>query len=273
MYMAATENRLSNVTCASVEWQLPDSGAELKLTTNYAVNSSNADMLLVTGFGETYVKRIAEDLGRKGVELAVCNLAYPEGVDLSFEVLESTVINGLGAVISAVNKSAGRYEDHPLKLVGHSKGFGELVKLVDSRPDLCQEFTGAAPLGLNCKAKAFGNTTQERRLEIKRRLKSTGLFDEIGGNFEELKRLAVEFNAGTAYLQEHDVAAIVRRLHQTGKLRHLVIGKNDKLCPPKESSDLVGVEGLILVTEGGHDPLSSDAGLGQIELAISQLAE
>jgi hypothetical protein len=265
------ESTLDCVTSRVAEWDLPVSGLDFRVRTPYAYNSETADILLVTGFGEKYIESIAQDLGRRGIELAVTNLAYPEGMTLSFDVMETTVINGLGAVIRDVNQTAGRKPEHPMKLVGHSKGLGELVKLAEVNPQLCSEMTGAAPLGINCKAAAFGNSTMERRAEIKRRLRSSGLLDEMAGDFDELKRLAHEFNAGTEYLQEHDISSVVRSLHAGGKLRHLVIGKKDKLCPPDECRSLVGINGLIVETEGGHDPLSSDSGLMQIELAISLL--
>jgi predicted alpha/beta hydrolase family esterase len=253
-----TESTFSKVSSGTAYWDLQYEDRTVNAKIPYAYNDYQTELLLVTGFGETYIDDIAAELGKHGLSAAVCSLEYPDEVRLTPSVLEATIIKGLSAVISSVNLRASRPESTPMDLVGHSIGFAEVAKFAIECPELCRQISGSAPFGIN---------NELDRKEIKNRLKASGLLVTVLDH-PNAERLAAEFTAGSAYIRTQPSVVSILELYRSGMLNKIVIGKNDQICPPDECKKLLNIDQLIDVTEGGHDPLSSSVGIKQLLHAV-----
>jgi pimeloyl-ACP methyl ester carboxylesterase len=249
-----TEQEFSEISTSAAHWNLSVEGSTVNATTPYAYNDSQTELLLVAGFGETYIDDIAAELGKHGLSAAVCSLEYPDEVRLTPSVIEATIINGLSAVIGSINLEASRPESTPIDLVGHSIGFAEVAKFAIERPRLCRQISGSAPFGIN---------SELGRKEIKSRLKASGLLTSVLSH-PNAERLAAEFTAGSAYIRAQDSVASILGLYRSGLLNKIVVGEEDPICPPDECEKLLNTDKIIAVTEGGHDPLSSSVGIKQL---------
>jgi hypothetical protein len=240
----------------------------------FVMNHANPDVLVATGFGETDICQVAEKLGCLGIRAAVFNLAYPENIDgedlkLTPEIMEQTVLKGISAITQEVNIVAGYDTQAPLAMVGHSKGFGELLKFVSTYPEACDRLAGAAPLGANCTPDIMGTTQKDYRNAFRKRLRASGLLSSLVSH-PEAGRLFNEFKAGIQYLHEEDAPALIRNLSGKGILGSIVIGAEDALCPPAECEQAIGIADLIVTTEGKHNHISTPEGMAQVVLAIEQ---
>jgi hypothetical protein len=252
------ESLSSSIFSGFSEWQLSFRGRALDMGTAYACTDNQTELLLVTGFGESYIEQIAADLGERGLKLAVCSLKYPTEVQLTPDVIEATIYAGLSAVIRSINLNASRPVSTPIDLAGRSKGFAEVAQFASKHQNLCNSVTGSAPFGINRGLDRF---------EIKRRLKASGLMSSVFQH-PDAKRLASELTAGSAYIQSQDSIKILKSLHKSGILKKIVVGKDDPVCPPAECKELLQLEQIIEITEGGHNPLSSSIGIEQVMLAV-----
>ncbi len=253
----------------TLEWQLIAEGSESTQTVQY-VAAGSPDTLVVTGFGETNTREVARTLSRRGIEAAVCSIAYPETANgrklcLTPDIMEQTILKGLSAVTRDLREITGDAAD---VMVGHSKGFGELLKFVSENPDSCKRVSGAAPFGANCIPEIFGTDIRQYKQVFKERLRRSGLLS--GDPHPEARRLAKEFMAGIKYVYQEDCPAIIRNLADLGILKQLIVGEDDTLCPPDECDRAVGRFVDIATVDGGHAPITSDEGMDQVVMAIKQ---
>ncbi|HXR49467.1 MAG TPA: hypothetical protein VN778_00355 [Verrucomicrobiae bacterium] len=272
--MAIQQAGQEHLTTLTAQWELTVLGHSSTQDASFVINHTKPEVLVATGFGETDISQVAERLGHLGIRAAVFNLAYPQtvgGEDLKLTpaIMEQTVLKSVSAIAQEINMFMGYDAQTPMSMVGHSKGFGELLKFVSAYPEACDNLAGAAPLGANCIPKIMGSTPKEYRANFKTRLRESGLLSSLVSH-PEAGRLGNEFMAGIQYLHQEDAPALIRNLHGMGILKSIVIGSDDALCPPAECEQAIGIAGLIVTTAGKHDHISTPEGMAQIALAIEQ---